>query len=436
MFRLKNSCLTLCSILLILFVSSCADPDKIGLDLQPTSEIPVVGTIDTFDIQTYTVKEDSLVMYATYKNSIEAPTLYLGSLDDPNVGKSFGGFASQVRVGNTIVSGTSGTFGSVTNPDSIVLSLAYKSYVGDTTLKHSISVYELTESLANDSTYYSGRVFNKSMLPIGHIDDFIPNFTDSISINGVNLAPHLRIPLYQSFGNKIMTATSTQLEAGNFLSFIKGIVVVDSVENGGCMITMYSNSTLNRLTLYYTVGTTPTSYEFVIDGNVVRTSFFHHEYNSDYLDTLSDVSIVTQSMAGLKTKCKIVDLSKLYANGKVAIASAKVKFVTKTGTIDGKYVQHNNLLLLGSDSLGKNTTFIDALESSSYFGGSYDQATTSYTFNIARYLQRTLTNVVDKGQKDYGFYLIAGGSTSNAQRTVLEGGSSVKLIVTYTKVNP
>ena len=102
-----------------------------------------------------------------------------------------------------------------------------------------------------------------------------------------------------------------------------------------------------------------------------------------------------------------------------------------------QFAQHANLLLLGSDSLGKNTVFIDALETSSgYFGGSFDLSTTSYSFNIARYLQQTLTKVVDKGGKDYGFYLIPGGSTSNAQRTVLQGGAAVKLIVTYTKINP
>jgi hypothetical protein len=42
----------------------------------------------------------------------------------------------------------------------------------------------------------------------------------------------------------------------------------------------------------------------------------------------------------------------------------------------------------------------------------------------------------ESGKKDYGLFIAAGGSTSNAQRTVLQGGSSMKLIVTYTKINP
>jgi len=435
MFSFKTPLIALCGLILTLLASSCSDPDDIGLNLRPTSDIPFVGTTDTFDIQTYTTKEDSLVMYATYKNALESPTLFLGSLVDANVGTSYAGFAAQVRVGNSI---TSTTFGGATTPDSIILSFDYKSHVGDTSLRHYISVYELTEDLSLDSVYYSGRNYLRSRWPIGHVDNFVPNYKDSATVNGVNLAPQLRIRLYNSFGKKIMTeANLNGFSSTSFKTFMKGIVLVDSVENGGCMMTLISNSTLNKMTFYYPINSTPSSYSFAIDGSCVRSSFFNHNYRADYLDTITDTDIAVQSMAGLKTKCRIVDLEKLYANGKVAIGSAKLLFYTKPGTVDLQFAQHANLLLLGSDSLGKNTTFIDALETSSgYFGGAFDLSTTSYSFNIARYLQQTLTKVVDKGGKDYGFYLIPGGSTSNAQRTVLQGGTAVKLIVTYTKVNP
>jgi hypothetical protein len=42
----------------------------------------------------------------------------------------------------------------------------------------------------------------------------------------------------------------------------------------------------------------------------------------------------------------------------------------------------------------------------------------------------------ENGKTDYGLFIAPGGNTSNAQRTVLQGGSSMKLIVTYTKINP
>ena len=67
MFRLKTPLMVLFGFILIVAISSCSDPDNIGLDLQPTSEIPLVGIQDTFDIQSYTRQEDSLLMYGTSK---------------------------------------------------------------------------------------------------------------------------------------------------------------------------------------------------------------------------------------------------------------------------------------------------------------------------------------------------------------------------------
>ena len=106
MFRVLNRLSILLSVIALALLSSCNDPDLIGVDLQPASEQPNVGVIDTFTINTYTVEEDSLVMWSPLKNLLESPTLYLGSLDDPYVGKSFAGFVSQIRLGNTITSGT------------------------------------------------------------------------------------------------------------------------------------------------------------------------------------------------------------------------------------------------------------------------------------------------------------------------------------------
>jgi len=80
---------------------SCNDPEVIGLDLQDASVQPGLSITDTFTINTYTVEEDSLVVWGPLKNLLEAPTLFAGSIDDPYVGKTFAGFVSQVRIGNT-----------------------------------------------------------------------------------------------------------------------------------------------------------------------------------------------------------------------------------------------------------------------------------------------------------------------------------------------
>ncbi|MBK7964568.1 MAG: DUF4270 family protein, partial [Bacteroidetes bacterium] len=129
-----------------------------GLDLQPVSEVPGLST-DTLDVESYVVMEDSLIVWSPLKNLIELPTLFLGSYDDPFVGKTQAGFVAQIRLGNTI---TSTTFAGATTPDSVVLSFLYKDINGDTNSVHHISVYELNEKLYTDSTYYSARTYSRT----------------------------------------------------------------------------------------------------------------------------------------------------------------------------------------------------------------------------------------------------------------------------------
>ena len=416
---------------IIFILSSCSEPDLIGIDLQPASELPGV-TIDTLTVESYTVAEDSLISWSPFKNLVELPTLYLGSYDDPYMGKSFAGFVSQVRVGNTI---TSTTFAGATTPDSIVLSFLYKDLEGDSTLTHHISVYELNEKVYADSTYYTSRTYSRTTF-LGHLD-YVPDITDSVIVGGTKSAPMMRIPLDTALGGKFMREyiTNPATFASNtvFNDFFKGVVLTDSVDGAGSILTFPSTSGVHRLTLYFSGNK---SYEFLIDVNAVRMSYFKHEYLAANLDAIQDNPLVVSSMAGLKDSLVIQNLTSLYENGPVSISAARLIIKLQDGTTVSNHDPHTNLLIFGSDSLGKNITTPDAVESSAYYGGAYDDDNDQYQFNIARYVQQTLNKVVQNGGKDYGLFLVAGGSTSNARRTVLQGQNSIQLIVTTTKINP
>jgi hypothetical protein len=432
MFRVLNRLSILLSVLALALLSSCNDPDLIGVDLQPASEQPNVGVIDTFTINTYTVEEDSLVMWSPLKNLLESPTLYLGSLDDPYVGKSFAGFVSQIRLGNTI---TSGTFAGVTTPDSIVLSMNMRAIVGDSEAVHNISVYELKQDLYTDSSYYSGRNYSKGDL-LGHVQ-LVPELVDSAVVGGTKVAPQLRMALDTAFGGKLMreyiSNPTTFSSNTNFLSYLKGVVLVDSANGTGSILTMPSTSSFHKLTIYFSGNK---YYEFLIDANAVRFSYFKHDYLPSNTDLTQDNQLVVSSMAGLKDSIYIPHLKELYANGPIAISKAELVIKLLSGSATTGFTNHDNLLVFGSDSLGKNISIGDALESTTYYGGSYDATHQEYKFNVGRYVQQTLRKVVENGGKDYGLFIAAAGSTSNARRTVLQGGTSMKLIVTYTKINP
>jgi hypothetical protein len=141
-------------------------------------------------------------------------------------------------------------------------------------------------------------------------------------------------------------------------------------------------------------------------------------------------------MAGLKDSLVIRNITSLYSNGPVSVSSARLVFGLEDGTTANLFEPHNNLLIFASDSIGKNVPTADALEPASFFGGTYNPTEKKYTFNVARYLQQTVTKLVEGTGKDNGLFLVAGGSTSNARRTVLKGQGNVRLIVTTTKFTP
>lgn len=413
------------------FASACNEPDLIGIDLQPVSEQPSIST-DTLEVDVYTVREDSLIMWGPLKNLIELPTLYLGNYNDPYAGNSFAGFVTQTRIGNTI---TANTFSGATTPDSVVLSVLYRDVVGDTLSTHHISIYELNEPLFADSTYYSTRTYARTGL-LGHID-LVPKLRDSSTVGTLRVPPQLRIPLDTALGGRIMrqyiSNPSTFASNTSFVDFFKGLVLTDSADGLGSILTFPSTSGYHRLTVYFSGNK---FYEFIIDVNAVRVSYFKHEYSPATTDTIPDNQLVVASMAGLKDSLVIRDITSLYNNGPVSVSSARLVFDLEDGTTANYFEPHNSLLIFASDSLGKNVPTADALEPASFFGGTYNLTETNYTFNVARYLQRTVTQLVDGSGKDYGLFLVAGGSTSNARRTVLKGQGNVRLIVTTTKFNP
>jgi hypothetical protein len=72
--------------------------------------------------------------------------------------------------------------------------------------------------------------------------------------------------------------------------------------------------------------------------------------------------------------------------------------------------------------------------SSSLYGGRYNSADATYTFNITHHLQ----NIINEKVENNGFYLGPSFRNEKARRVVLKGASShagIRLEVTYTKLD-
>ena len=420
------------TILLIAFgINSCKkENDVIGLGLQPESEILNANVIDSTTLVTFPLREDSI----RSDSRVMLFNNVLGSYIDPQFGLTTAGFYSQFRLTSTNVD-----FGQLPQFDSLVLSLAYSGYYGDTNTTQTINVYRMTESIYPDTSYYSNDEFAIDNNPVGTLT-FNPKPSTKVFVanDTVGVAPHIRIKLDDSFGNAIINAGSGVLANNDtWLQFFPGLFIqTEDVMNNGAMLYINYASAQSKLTVYYDSSKT---YDFVISAAAARVNVYEHDYFSliPFGDSLQGgVETYVQSMAGVKTKINLPYLGYLSHLGPIAVNKAELIIKVINGTTD-VYPPHDRLVLFAADSLGKNVVLPDQISSatSAFFGGEYNAVNKEYVFNIPRYVQQ----VIDDKRDNYGLYLLASAAASNANRTVIGGGSAqsqaqMKLRITYTKI--
>jgi len=419
----------------IVIASSCNDPEIIGLDVQPPGDHLNLIYTDTTSITAYTIHEDSL-------RTDETTYQLLGSYMDSVFGRTDAGIYAQVSPESSVTD-------TLDNPwcDSLVLTLAYSGYYGDTTAQ-TFRVYRMTEAMYYDSVYYSNKNFQYDGIELGSVT-VTPSPKDSVTINGVETAPHLRIninntglgdSLLNLFGQPELTGTD------NFINYFKGIYIkTDPVTSQGQGGIFYFNllGAKSRMTLYYHTATTDSlKYDFIFNVARARMSHFEHDYMTTSTPVqlqLSDSTngtdkVYVQSMAGVKTKIRFPHLTDYIKDGMIAINKAEVEITVAENSTD-HYAAPARLLLLGVDSVGNALFLADQFQGSSYYGGDYSSSTRTYKFNIAYYLQNILTGKT----KDYGLYLAVAGGSVQANRAIIYGRTStiskMKLNLFYTKPN-
>lgn len=412
-----------------LCIQACDEPDLVGANIQPAKDKISLAIDTTLKIISYTVIEDSL-------RSDDVSASLIGSYKDGVFGISTASVFTQCRL-----SSNNASFG--TNPvlDSIVLSLVYDGFYGDTSFEQSFKVFELTEDIYKDSSYTSNRVFGYDQNEIAS-SDFYPSPKDSVSVEGANKTPHLRIKLSDNLGQKLLDQSGSSNLANNdaFLAFFKGLYITPAnvSQNVDVGAILYFNllSALSKLTLYYHNSTDfSLAFDFLINDYCARINHFTHDYSGVAVETQLNSpdsingynTVYVQAMAGVKSKILIPDIMNLAESGKIAINKAELIVELSQGTF-GPYPQPDKMLVLKVDSLGKNDFLLDQFES--HYNGKYQSSSYSYRFNITRHIQSILS-----GEKDYGMYLLPYGTVTSANRAIIEGNQNMKLYITYTRVN-
>lgn len=420
-------------ILAIILLASCEKPENtIGLQLQEGDEILGVFVSDSTTLVATTVVEDSL-------KTDELTSTLLGNYNDPVFGKTFASMYTQIKLSSSNVD-----FPTAFEVDSVVLSLVYNGNSYGRTTPQAFQVFEITEDLYTDSSYYSNQntAIDESWDLVqsdGALQDI--NLLDFAIVDGDSLQPQLRIPLDIDFGNELMTADPSVLVDNTvFQEYFKGICV-RSLSFDGAVINFDLVDSESKVTLYYRNfdGDTPDtlSYAFNINSDCARYSKIEHDYSGTQLNGIENneldgsLSSFVQSGGGVKTHIEFPFLTDYQSFGNITINKAELILPVKD--IE-RFTPQSTLFLLYKDEEGENRLLPDQSSSAHSIGGNFDSGNQYYRFNITRYIQQVISGEID----NTGIYAVSNSAGVTVNRVVLAGplspdGNGMKLELTFSE---
>jgi len=431
MIAIKLLRLPVLPVLLVLIIAACNEPDEIGIEVQPAGDQPGVFYTDTFTVEANTIREDTL----RTDEGVAAFNL-AGSYTDPVFGMTSASFYTQVRLPNN---NNNFTFGTSPQLDSVVLTLTYADYYGDTLTPLNMEVLEITESgLTFDSSYYSNDVFATGQSWFNGTIEAHPK--DSVEIDGSKKAPHLRLHLDPALGTAFMNSGSANfVDNAAFTNYFKGfyVKVANVTSSGqGSILSFNLLASQSKFTFYYRNGSDTLAANFEINADCPRFNHYEHDYTLSTFGTNFPVSgndaIYIQSMAGVKGRIKFPHLKNLSANGPVSINKAELVIPVENNST---YSNHNALIVFGVDSNGGEAIIPDLLESVNYYGGTFNNTDQNFKFNLARYVQRLVSGKIST---DYGLSIVSASGGYNSHRSIIPGpgrpDKKIQLRLTYSRL--
>lgn len=403
---------------LFTFNFGCKQPD-LGLEVQNPSDAVNLIRKDDFSIRTSIEREDSV-------KTDELSLNLLGAYNDPFLGLMRAGFYTQFRPTASNIN-----FGDGFIIDSLVLVLPYRGYYGDLTKLNGLQkffVYRITEDLTIASNYYSNDTLAINPIPIGQTDYIVPILLDSTIVSGKKEAPQLRIALQNSLGQEIHDNPTSLIDGDAFVQFFKGIYITSQTRNalnGEGAIMDFSLTSGARIDLFYKNSLNDSlRVSFAVNENCARFTRFNHIY-SNHIETLvanptlAGEETYVQTMAGLRTRIDLPDLKSWQAGRNILVNEARI-FVPVNTENTGIYSPNPLLNLITKGADGTLQTTPDLIIGDSWAGGFYDAVKNEYVFNVSRYIQGILNNLLE----DRGLFIQSTGSGISSFRVPLNGGTA------------
>lgn len=414
--------------LLALFLSvSCKKKDtNLGTNVLDPNDLLNSSQVDTFTLNTYTIEEDSVIT----DNPAYA---VLGSYNDPKFGTFNANFYTQFRLAG--VNPNFGDVGAITI-DSIVLGLEYIGYTGDLSAQ-TVEVFELTESLHIDSTYYSftTKTISSTDLVEPGYGTFTPAPNGTTVIGDDTVDTQLRIRLKNSLAQQFITEAAsggTNFSSNaNFLNYFKGlhIRVNNGVQAGGTGGVFYFNlnDPLSKMTIYYTQDATNKRYDFLI--NTDCADFNHVDINNSGKPVQT---VINDTISGQK---------EFYAQ---AFKNRAVVNMAGLANLSKKAVIHKAQLILpiqymaGSKYVPSDELSVSARINGTLSGigiyGLYDYYNKQYIVDVRNYAQALVSGKISTTE----LILSPRFFITSAERVIFNGPTTInkkkpQLVITYTE---
>lgn len=410
-------------------IHACKEPVISDDTLLSEDEELLLGTADTFEVKSFLMRETNI------KTSGVTGGI-LGNVTDPVFGTTTAGFFANFRTTTNNIN-----FGDNLQLDSCVLVLRYRALYGNFTQPINLTVYELDQDILSGTDYYSNASFAVKTPPVGQLNNFVPNITDSVKVYGRSFAPQLRIRLSNDFGNKILKAdTLNLLNSASFLSFMKGLrVAVQPGTQGDGLVALELESSESGIALYYRNSASDSLvYLFPITSSGQKVNRFehslsntiHHYLNND--PSTSDELLPVLSGGGTKAKLIIPRFDSLPKSIAINKAEIILPLSSMYENYDTIFTPPSKIAFFRLDDSGNevnDTNFSNgALESVSIDG----KIVKRYRINITRYAQNLLKGTF----KNNGFVIAA--PDANGQRVAIansnDKNAKIVLKIIYTKL--
>jgi len=412
--------LSLFALIVVVSASCKKEILNMGQDILPQGDFVAIKSIDTLSVFSYLMYDDSI-------RTDNQLTSYLGQIYNPYFGTTNAGFVTQIRLDRR-------WDGLPFTVDSMKLFLHLVTSTGTVAgASHSISLYEISDQIYNDSAYYSNTPLNKTNFKVANIR--LPVLrTDTI--NDVNLTlPGNGV----EFGNYLIRDTTKLFYSNNvpdFRSYFKGLYFEMDPSPSPLIVSLnlvYNLSTVNNFFILYghDADGLAKQYSFNIDAisNNAAYNRYTHDYstatlgnkmehrNTTYRDTLSYL----QSLNGVFTKLSLPGLEKLKNDasfGNIAVNRARLSVPLKFTKTSSTYYKNSVPLSLRLRYKVKNGSRYDVPDytmaastsdpTHSFFDGTLDSVANVYNFNIPSFVQSYLKDATGNVKPEVEIYQTSG----------------------------